>query len=1158
MSRPYAPHPKQRLAADPTLSAFVSANAGSGKTSVLVDRVVRLMLAGAAPAKILCLTYTKAAAANMAVRVFERLGAWVAMDDTALADALERLEGQRPNAAHLAAARRLFARAVETPGGLKIETIHAFCERLLHLFPFEANVPARFEVLDDAEAEALFAQARRAVLVEASSGLRPDLAAALKAVSLEASGDVFDAALRAAIAERDFIAAHPVATGDLARAMDGLAGRLGLMPGESVADIERAMLEDGLPPADWPDVIATLSAGKATDRERAEALRKAKDAPDQAVRVEAYLDVFFKQNREPRADSRFVTQSIDPHLVEALRAERDRLVPLLDRRRAARTVARTQALFKLAAAIHARVAAAKVARGALDFDDLIAKTRVLLTRLDAGWVLYKLDAGIDHVLVDEAQDTNPAQWDILKALTAEFMAGLGARDGRVRTIFAVGDPKQSIYGFQGAAPREFEASGAHYRRLISAAEQRFEAVELQVSYRSAPEVLKTVDAVFAVEAHYKGLAFGLADSGQPGTVHESNRRDAPGRVEIWPLVRPVDQPKPTPWTAPLDTPEAAAPPLVLAARIARAVKLWTSEGDETGQPVSPGEVLILVRKRGALFEAIIRALKNAGVPVAGADRLTLGTHIAVADLIAAGRAALLPDDDLMLANLLKSPLVGLTDDDLIAIAARRGEGMSLHGALRAAAAGRDSAPHEGAARACRLLADWATLAMRGGPFAFYATLLGPGGGRKALTGRLGPEAGDAIDEFLSLALAHEQRETPSLAAFLAGFGDAKHEVKRDMETGGGEVRVMTVHGAKGLEADLVILADECKTGGIAPVLLPLAGENGRTLPVWPPRKAERPAALAAAFEARAELEREEHNRLLYVAMTRARDRLVIAPCIGRSPKDPKPEAWPEMAKAAFDGVAHAVPFPFGAEGETMLMRQSGTPDTLPGRSAPALAPALPDWLDHPAPAGVEMALPLAASSALRDDAVRGGGGANARRAGTLIHLLIERLPARDPARRHAAGLELLDRLAPDLPPAEAQALVDEALAVFALQELAGLFGPDALAEAPVAGCVALPGGREVEVTGRIDRLLVTPHAIVIADFKAGQPPAGDAAPLSALGQLALYRALLAQAFPGRVIEALLVWTKAPRTVRIAPDLLDAAMAALAAQGASALADEPAA
>ncbi|CAH1658406.1 DNA helicase [Chelatococcus asaccharovorans] len=1167
---------QQHRAANPGASAWVSANAGSGKTTVLANRVLRLLLAGAEPGRILCLTFTKAAAANMSNRVFDELGRWVALDDAALDDALLRLMGRRPTADLRQVARRLFARAIETPGGLKIETIHAFCERVLHLFPFEANVPARFEVLDDMDAADLLARARVAVISDAIAGRAPALAAALDRL-VEEAGDVtidkaLAEALRAKALLRQGFSRDHGAPGTAGIAIAAIKAALGLDPADDRGRVERAMLEDGIPEVDWPDIIAPLAAGQKTDRDLADCLRSALAATNQPDRLAAYRSLFFTKAGDPRSDSRFGTKAIDPALIERLRAERDRLAALTGRFKAVLAVERTAALLTVASAVFARVEALKNARGALDFDDLIARTVDLFARHEAAWVLYKLDAGIDHILVDEAQDTSPAQWRILKALAEEFTAGESAAVTR-RTLFAVGDPKQSIYGFQGAAPREFDGSGRYFRRRVEAAGQAFEDVRLTVSFRSAPEVLKAVDAVFADPQHFQGLSF---EDGAIGTVHESARPQLAGLVELWEAERPTEVPDSEAWTLPVDELEEGSPPVRLARRIARAVKHWTGGGDD-GRRFSAGDILILVRKRGGFYAELIRALKDTGLPVAGADRLKVTEHIAVRDLVAAGRAALLPADDLTLAALLKSPLVGLDDDDLMRIGAERPDDQSLERALTLAA----DAGDERAIHAATLLAEWRQRARRGGPFAFYAHLIGPGGGRRQLVARLGAEAGDAIDEFMAAALGYERRQAPSLAGFLTAFGEAEREVKRDLDDSRDEIRVMTVHGAKGLEAPVVILADGCDvpTGRMDPKLFAIAGGDGVAVPIWSPRgELDPPVVEAVRAGLRREAE-EEHNRLLYVAMTRAKERLVVAAytSLGRDPKTgefkPLPEkSWPAMIYKGLEAGAYGLveaPVRYGTAPVWQWRDPArvASPSAPPAVTAPQ-APTLPAWLGRRLPPEREARPPLRPSSALgaadqlpADDGIavppagplsappRSRRDDDARRlarlGGDFLHQLLQHLPeglmrGGEAAARGIAAL--LKVRAAGLDDEQRDRLVTDALAVLARPDLAALFGPGSRAEVPIAGAITIDG-EAVPVSGQIDRLAVTDEAVHVADFKTSHwPPATlDAAPPGHLAQLAVYAALLAEIYPDRPVRAFLVYTRGSRVFAVPPEALQSAL-----------------
>ncbi len=789
----------QIAASDPDVSAWVAANAGSGKTHVLAQRVIRLLLEGIDPTKILCITFTKAAAANMANRVFEELRRWTALDDTRLATAIAGISQRRPDAARLARARRLFAVALDSPGGLKVQTIHAFCTRLLHQFPFEANVAARFSVLDEPAEAQLLADVTLGVLLDAARTPESPLGRALATAITVAADQTFKEVVAEAIRKRDMVRAWIGHGGSIGTAIAALCGTLGISGDDTSEQVDKDILEGPLLPAsEWAAVAEVCRASSPQDQEQCVRLAAAATATG-TERVTTYLKVFFDSKLETRAS--IITQALarkQPGLAQQLKEEQQRLIPLLERRKAIACRDRTTALLTFADAVISNYQAVKDRRGLLDYDDLIDKALALLGEDRAAWVHYKLDQGIDHMLIDEAQDTSPKQWEIIRRLSAEFFAGASARTVE-RTIFAVGDEKQSIFSFQDAAPREFEVMHRTFGRLCAAADHRFRYLRFRHSFRSDINVLGAVDEVFGQPRAFAGLC---ADA--VGTVHEPLPDAAPGIVEIWDTIKPEQRREIEAWDAPFDETTETSPQVRLAAKIARNVRQWIRHGSRAG------DVLVLVRQRGALFEAIIRELKDLHIPVAGADRLVLTEHIAVMDLMALADALLLPDDDLALASVLKSPLFGLDDADLFEIAWQRK--TSLRAALRAKA---QSAPRfsEAAAKLDR----FADRARREMPFAFYAGILGAEAGRKRFLARLGHEADDAIDEFLNLALDYERREIASLQGFIAWLRSAQTDVKRDMEITRDEVRVMTVHGAKGLEAPIVILADTTSlAGGAAP------------------------------------------------------------------------------------------------------------------------------------------------------------------------------------------------------------------------------------------------------------------------------------------------------------------------------------------------------
>jgi ATP-dependent helicase/nuclease subunit A len=1126
---------RQGEASDPNVSAWVAANAGSGKTYVLAQRVINLLLEGVQPEKILCITFTKAAAANMAKQVFDRLARWTTLDDAELDKTIREHANVAVTPARRALARRLFARALETPGGLKVQTIHAFCTQLLHQFPFEANVAARFSVLDDAEHSQLLERLTLAVLLDGAAAPDSPLAKALGTAMTAAADQTFRDVVREAIGNRDAINQWVIATGGVAAAIDNLSRTLGIDPSDSLDKIEAEYFSGAIiAPEEWPVIASTLAQGGKMDGEQAERFASLAKLSG-GERVETYLDIFLTSTgRTPRKS--IASKAVgDATLIERLCAEQQRVCALLERYRAVACRGRSEALLTVTYEVLTRYAKEKERRGLLDYDDLIDKTLALLSNVDAAWVHYKLDLGIDHVLVDEAQDTSHKQWDIVRRLTAEFTTGAGAR-GVKRTMFAVGDEKQSIYSFQDAAPKEFANMLGHFRGVFEKSGQKFIVSKFEHSFRSGDSILGAVDEVFKRAAI--ALSVTTDEGGFPPHIALPGAR--PSVVEIWEPAQPDQRKEIEGWDAPFDTVSETSPRVRLARRIARTVHQMVDDG-----AARYGEVLILVRQRGELFEAIIRALKNQHVEVAGADRLMLTEHIAVMDLLALADALLLPQDDLALATVLRSPLFGFSDDDLFAIAWDRGRAP-----LRVALEKKSSERPIFAAAAARL-DELAMAARQDTPFAFYAKLLGAGGARRQFLGRLGAEANDALDEFLNLALDYERRETPSLQGFCAWLRDARAEVKRDMEIARDEVRVMTVHGAKGLEAPVVILADTMTppAGPRPPRLLQLA--DGAT--IWVSRKADDvPSVAQARSIAYAEAE-HEYRRLLYVAMTRAADRLIICGADGLRGR-PK-NCWYDLIRDALEPFLVA-----DGEGDEKVLRyrKPADGDGAPPRAASEADAAktekreLPPWLRQPATAEARRLAPLSPSTAFDDDigrmAPNGGSPADRQKAlerGRLVHRLMQSLPDIPAERRKDAAERFLAKAAQNFDAAAQAEIARKVLAILDDKSFAEIFAAGSRAEVPIVGRIPRPSGEPIPVAGQVDRLAVNGDAILIADYKSDRTvpdKLDDVQPYVA--QLALYRAVLMRIYPGKTVRAALIFTDGPQVFEVAAAAMDAALTKL--------------
>ncbi|WP_050425717.1 double-strand break repair helicase AddA [Bradyrhizobium tropiciagri] len=1150
---PPAVRDAQARASDPKASTFVSANAGSGKTHVLVQRVIRLLLSGVPPEKILCITFTKAAAANMAERVFTTLGHWVTLDDDALNAAIREAGIAHPDSKLRKEARKLFACALETPGGLKVQTIHALCARLLQQFPFEANVPARFAVLDDRDQNEMMERANLAVFLEASRIPDSPIGRALRTAMANAADVTFKEVVREACLSRDHFMAWTDAAGNAAAAAAQMSAALGVSADDRIEDVEREIVDGpNLSRSSWKEMATLLDTSSKADQKQAERLRSALTFTG-AAQVDEYLGVFLTDDRAPRA-SVITNNFIKKNSVAGNRfeAEIDRLGPLIERRRAVVTRDRTEALIHIATAASAHYRREKLERGLLDYDDLIDKTLDMLDRVSSGWVHYKLDRGVDHVLIDEAQDTSPRQWDIVAHIISEFTSGAGARDGLVRTVFAVGDEKQSIFSFQGAAPREFDLRRRELKRRFEEAGLKFDPVSFTYSFRSGPVILHSVDHVFREQEIFRSIH--AVENGYP--IHNAMTDAGPSLIELWDLAVADDRQDIEGWRAPFDGVSVTSPEVKLARRIQAEIKRLVSSGTMTGsaggrRPLRYGDMLILVRRRGNAFDAVIQALKHAGIPVAGADRLKLTEHIAIIDLMNLADALLLPQDDLALAVALKSPLFGLDDDDLFKLAYQR------RGSLREALTAQAPADERFSA-ALRRLEDCERRFTQETPFAFYAWLLGGDGGRARILRRLGHEANDALDEFLELALGYERKAPASLQGFVAWLRAADTEVKRDMEISRDEVRVMTVHGAKGLEASVVFLVDTTTspsdTQRLRLIHLPQgnAAPNAPGVVVWAGKKAEDPPNVADARKAMLGDTEDEYRRLLYVAMTRAADRLIVGGCMPGNMNTVRKSSWYDLITKGLANSGLKLEEIETPAGKVMRYSRADDAADLTGAaaSAPATPVTLPSWLRTAAAPEASAAGVLRPSDPADDDShpIRTGESiqlrARALQRGTLVHRLLQSLPDVAVERRLGAALGYLARNADGWSEEERAALARQVVALTVDLRFAPVFAPGSRAEVSIVGRLERPSQPKALVSGQIDRLVVTPNEVLIVDFKTNRAPPKTAAeaPKGYIRQLALYRAVLAKLYPQRIIHAALLWTETPEMMEISASALDAGLA----------------
>jgi ATP-dependent helicase/nuclease subunit A len=1099
----------------PDSHVWVMASAGSGKTHVLSQRVLRLLLEGERPESILCLTFTKAAAAEMSNRVFKSLADMVHKDDARLKAQLHDMGVSAERAAH---ARTLFARTLDARGGLKIQTIHGFCQSLLARYPLEAELPPGFGTLDDMKAalwmrEALESEMRAAMsdtqhkrdwthlaTMRQDGSLIKDIGQFTRA--LEDSGAA-DLSMREAL--------HPRIRAALGLPRD--AGAEDWFKAQLADEaLDRLMLED--------IVWAWSQSPSATLLKRLEAISLWRSGDGFA-----HFDALWSVHSTAGGDAlsqKTVSQgkaaSHDPDIYEKYLSFYAQLQKLHAGLKLFALADDTAAMARVCWGIAQHIGAQKNNQGLISFADLVRKAGLLMQDPMAQWVLYKMDDKIRHILVDESQDTNSLQWRIIDAIAAEFFTGEGAAKAG-RTIFAVGDDKQSIYGFQGSEPFLFSGKRAEYQIKSEQSNMQFNEVPLSLSFRSSPTV---IDFVNASMEKLGTQALGLA---QPPAAHQAFRHDAIGSVTLW---QPIDAEVAEALIADVEEDLTAkwrpAAEQALAFKIADQIDDWLSgavplavhDAGAGVRAVRAEDILILVQKRSALMTTLVSALKAKGVAVAGVDRIKLLDQLVIKDVLAVVQFVLLPQDDLNLAALLKSPFLGFDEAALQQLCIARDK-ASLWSRLKAS-------DDEVCQRAYSWLAEQLARADQMSPFVFLSRLLDAPDGRTCLLAALGEEALDPLNMLIDAALRYEQEEVASLQGFLHWLSLQSSDIKRDPDQARGQVRLMTVHGAKGLEAPVVILADSCtKPAGAQSII------SVNNMPIWYRNAANVLGPVAPALAAQQLRDDEEYWRLYYVAITRAADHLFITGW--RSKKTTTARTWHDVVQ---ESLAH-----MGAEAQSDPRFEQcwhiGAPlPVLP--DARQLEPASPRLITPiiAAPAEPTPGRPLRPSR-LADAPVlprRSVNTHSSRQRGIALHRLLQHLPGVAVAERPRVAARLL-RSTPLDPVLQA----DVTSQVFALLDdpvFAPLFTGAALVEAPITAL--LPDGSVL--SGQVDRLLIGAEAIWVVDYKSGGhvPATPQDVPVAYLRQMAAYRWALQQIWP-LPVQAALLWTDAPHLMPLPDDVL---------------------
>jgi len=1138
------PNVKQRSAADPSQSVWVGASAGSGKTKVLTDRVLRLLLPdqqglnAVTPEKILALTFTKAAASEMAIRINEELGKWAIMpldantSEKNLIGTLEFLLGYKPTDHQIITARQLFAKVIDVPGGLKIMTIHSFCTSILGRFPLEADLCPNFKAIEENESKPLLEKAIHLTVQKAQIEKGSELAEAFYNLALIQNEDQIYDLIQKLVSERrqiEQILKHNFgATGLFTRLCDHFGINDNLTHDEIIKD---ACLSDSYDESALRNVCTTLAAGTPkTDQPRGQTIQNwlDSDLENRIKTLPVYQETFFKRDGEIKttlATSKVQKQNPDCHdilLTEALRLKQ------INETLSCLNIAKiTRDLFLFGSDILENYETLKKQKSYLDYDDLILTTLNLLTgetnnlkqlKDVSPWIRYKLDQGIDHVLVDEAQDTNPEQWEIIRVLTDDFTENLDEEINR--TLFVVGDEKQSIYSFQRASPEKFEQMRQYFTQKFTANNKNFEEVDFITSFRSTKAVLEFVDTVFDNEIYKQGL-------GRNKIEHQSFRKSQPGSVTLWPLFKNPEKIEKDVWLPPTEIIDSSSGAQQLANYIGDNIRNWLNDKNRIlhsyDRQVEPKDIMILLRTRNQFLDQLVRALKIRNIPVSGVDRMVLNDQLVVQDLCAAADFALLPDDSLNLAGLLKSPFIGIDEQTLFDLSYNR-KNNSLWDQLR-------KSEHKNIINWLENLID------QGGkerPYNFFTNIIqqscpaDPISGMRAIKKRLGDESLDPIDEFITLILNYEHNNTPSLQEFLVLQQSNFQQIKRELEDSGNMVKIMTIHGAKGLQSPIVILPDTIRSGSSKKERLLLPQKTQHKLPYFCPTTQNLPDACQSAVQYLNEKETEEYRRLFYVATTRAESELYIAGNTGAT-KSHK-ESWYDYATDAFKNLdAQEKSCKFTDE---IIYEFSNPATTEKADKKEKITSTINNDVDQPIwlfeevpnyesplktftpskPTGVEQEASL--SPLQTDDQIR-------FKRGNIIHKLLQILPDIDNNLWLERTTQFLSLPAHGLSTADQKNILQETLNILNHTTFAPIFGIGSRAEVSVTGIV-----NNQVLSGQIDRLLVTDTEILIVDYKTNRPPPTDVqdVPQIYIDQMNAYENAMQQIYPDKPIKKALIWT----------------------------------
>ncbi|HEY1096936.1 MAG TPA: double-strand break repair helicase AddA [Alphaproteobacteria bacterium] len=1123
----------QRDAANPQQSVWVSANAGTGKTRVLVDRLLRLLLADVPSHGILCITFTKAAAAEIAERIRHRLASWVTYTDTDLVKDLTDINGVAPDAVMLNKSRHLFSRLLNSERQLSIQTIHSFCQSVLARFPLEAGLLPGFAIASDQQAAQLQQQAFQHVL-SASNTDAPLRQACENLFNLNDHTQILGLLKNLQHQQDKWLDDRTVDFSVVLRRILGVAPDLNSKTHLQSFYQQTQEQELYLVAGDLSDVSGT------TAPKLQQAIQTFLQTASQQKGIEAYFDSLLTQKGTINHNMAGLVKKLSDSSANALQNEFNRIADHIQTAQLLDIAERNQDILRVASHFAYAYRDLKQLHALLDYNDQIRLTAGLLTKADnAPWVMYKLDGGIRHLLVDEAQDTSPAQWSIIRALATEMAAGNSIHDAQERSVFIVGDEKQSIYSFQDADIASYQTTRRELHQIFAAAQLPWHDIQLITNFRSSPAILDVVDGVFD-NPQLKG-----AITQEDKVKHSAYHHARSGHVEIWPLFANDAETADEDYIPTTIVQERKATEH-LCQTLADTIKDWLKAGRQLprmGRPVQPGDIMILLQNRRPLLNPLIKALKDRQIPVSGVDRLVLTEQLIVMDLIAMLQIILLPQDDLTMASLLKSPFFNITEKQLFDLAHDRGS-HSLWQRLQ------DSGHYQMIIAYIDGLLQ--TYRQGAGPYHLLSLMVNrpcpadARSGRHALIERLGFDAEDALDELLNAALQFEQDEMPDVQLFLQWLSRNDAEIKRDTANQQhNHVRIMTVHGAKGLQAPIVFLADASAKPSLFKPQRDLLWTQDT--PLWINSKEQLPTSLLSDLGQQEKATLDEYYRLLYVAMTRAEDELYLTGWkkdreTQKDIADWHAVLWPYLS-------THGQPLTPDAEDSAWRFSFTGQDKSKPDdkkttslqpvdlKQLPWLwqkPPVIPNDNPHPLKPSHSPFNDLATISPLQQDH-------HARFArGVIVHKILQYLVDYPADEQLVALKAMLAYPEFSLPEADQKNLYKEIARLVTDPQMQFIFTASGHNEVSVTGSVFY-NNKEFAVVGVIDRLVFHDDAWWIIDYKTNRPPAAtlETVPDSYLFQMASYRALIQALYPQQNVHGVLVWTYSSSFMRLPDERLDA-------------------